>query len=220
MRARAIPANQPPVLLQVTRWLPLPLLLLGLHLPAALAQEAASPPPQLVPSVVTSTPVTAPSPGPATMTPAPGSSSTSLPKPATVPASDRGAVPQPTTPLVNPPAPERGGAWPFLLSCLCGPRIGLEYNEGKQPTSVEYLNFFVRVIVPIQAMGRNGIPGFCASCCIGPRVGMQLDRRKIRTLEWFRVVPFLNVYAAIVNSFEAADGMTMSEIAEAEHLER
>jgi len=135
------------------------------------------------------------------------------------------AAPAPAAPAApsaaTAPAPaDRGGAWPFLQSCLCGPRIGLEANEGSPATGIEYLNFFIPIIVPIQALGKNGVPGCCASLCIGPRVGMQLDQRRIRTLEWFRVVPILNIYAAIVNGFEAGEGRTMGEIVENEGLAR
>lgn len=149
--------------------------------------------------------------------------------PGAVALAQEAAAPAP----VGAPAPvaasttARGGFWPFVQSCLCGPRIGLEANEGQPATPVEYLNFFIPLVVPIQALGRNGIPGFCASCSIpwlaygmGPRVGMELDRRSIRTLEWFRVIPILNVYAAIVNGFEAGEGRTMSEIVAAERLEK
>ena len=116
--------------------------------------------------------------------------------------------------------PGRGGFWPFVQSCLCGPRIGLEANEGRPATALEYINFFVRVIVPVKALRKNGMRGCCASCCIGPRVGMQLDERRIRTLEWFRVIPILGVYASIVSGFEASEGRTMSEIVEAESMQR
>lgn len=140
-------------------------------------------------------------------------------------SSARPATAAPAAPAAQPaaqlPAPaDRGGAWPFLQSCLCGPRIGLEANEGNPATGIEYLNFFIPIIVPIQALGTNGVPGCCASLCIGPRVGMQLHERRIRTLEWFRVVPILNVYAAIVNGFEAGEGRTMGEIVEAEGMAR
>jgi len=153
-----------------------------------------------------------------------------VPPPAAAsPAAPAAASPAAPAPLAVDAAPPAGpgGFWPFVQSCLCGPRIGLEANEGRPATAVEYLNFFIPIIVPIQTLGSQGFPACIASCSLpmcawglGPRIGEQLPARKIRTLEWLRVVPVLNIYASIVNGFEAADGRTMSQIVEEERLQR
>jgi hypothetical protein len=122
------------------------------------------------------------------------------------------------------PAPSRsaGGCGPFFASCCLGPRVGLEMNEGKPINVLEWL----RLIIPAPIMAifqggkENGVKGYFASCCIGPRVGQQLDKRKIRTLEWLRLVPVVNIVAAIMVSVEAGSGKTMVEIEKAEGLKR
>ncbi len=138
--------------------------------------------------------------------------------PPTSPQAEAVPVPVAPAPSAAPPL-QPGGFGPFLQSCLCGPRIGLEANEGKPLTGAEALNGFLRVVVPLQALGQYGVGACFASLCIGPRVGMQLHERRIRTIEWMRLVPVVNVYAAVVNGFEAAEGRTMSEIAEGEGLD-
>lgn len=67
-----------------------------------------------------------------------------------------------------------GGAIPCLSSCLIGPRVGLELNEGKPIEINEVLNLFIPCIIPYSAFDKNGIKGCLYSCCVGPRVAVPL----------------------------------------------
>jgi len=115
-----------------------------------------------------------------------------------------------------------GGAGPFFASCCLGPRIGTEYNEGKAIEVDEWLGLIIpRPITAIfQGGSNNGFNGYMASCCLGPRVGEQLDKRKVRTLEWLYLVPFVNVVSAVIVSVEAGKGKTMSQIESKESLKK
>ena len=121
----------------------------------------------------------------------------------------------------------KGGAGPCLASCCIGPRIGLEMNEGDSVEILEVLrlapyvggliNLYVAYDYGYKAAGANG---FLASCCLGPRIGKELDGRKIRTIEWLRLIPVINLYAVISVGMEAYGGKTMAEVAEEENLSR
>ncbi|MFC1724376.1 hypothetical protein ACFL4T_02025 [candidate division KSB1 bacterium] len=119
---------------------------------------------------------------------------------------------------------EKGGISPFLQSCIFGPRIGLEANEGKPVTVLEVVNAFVLpglpIIIPIKAFFKNGLKGFLGAGCIGPRVGMQMDTRKIRDIEWLMVIPIIDLYARFTTGWEAYKGRTMMEIIAEENLNR
>ena len=119
---------------------------------------------------------------------------------------------------------ERGGLSPFLQSCIFGPRIGLEANEGKPVQLLEIVNAFVLpgipLIYPIKAFIRNGIKGGFYGCCIGPRVGMQADVRKARDIELLSAIPVLGLYPRFTIAWEAYKGRTMSEIEREENLKK
>lgn len=116
----------------------------------------------------------------------------------------------------------KGGAGPFFASCCLGPRIGLEYNEGKQIETDEWLGLIIpRPILAIfQGAKNNGFGGYMASCCLGPRVGEQLHERNIRTMEWLYLVPVVSIVSAIMIAAEAGQGKTMTEIESAENLKK
>ena len=124
--------------------------------------------------------------------------------------------------LVPTPVQSAGGAGPFFASCCLGPRIGTEYNEGTAIEVDEWLGLIIpRPIMAIfQGGSNNGFGGYMASCCLGPRVGEQLDKRKVRTLEWLYLVPFVNVVSAVVISAQAGQGQTMSQIESKEKLKK
>ena len=129
----------------------------------------------------------------------------------------------------------KGGINPCLASCCIGPRVGLEMNEGKEIVTSEWIgfggSFLYLVHSSLPMIGRaymaydrgattNGVEGFFASYFLGPRVGNELDHRKIRTMEWLRLVPCVNIYPAIAISLEAYNGKTMSEIEVKENLRK
>jgi len=121
-------------------------------------------------------------------------------------------------------AADGGGVSPFLQSCIFGPRIGLEANEGKPATFMEIMNAFILpgfpIIMPVKAFFKNGVKGMLAACLIGPRVGMQIDKRKLRDLEWLLLIPVFNLYPRFTISWEAYKGRTMSEIENEENLKK
>ncbi len=128
-------------------------------------------------------------------------------------------------------AEEKGGVMPCLASFFIGPRVGLEMNEGKQIETIEWIHFgsnfvpyvglVVKAYTSYEIGGKtNGAGGFFASCCIGPRVGAELNYRKIRTLEWLRLVPCINIYPFIKIPLEAYQGKTMTEIEQKEGLRK
>ena len=113
-------------------------------------------------------------------------------------------------------------------SCCIGPRVGLEMNEGIEIQQIEWIAFVANaVLAPLGSLisgvaqgSKNGAEGFFASCCIGPRVGEQLNERKIRTMEWLRLVPIVNIVPVVITGLDAYKGKTMSEIERAENLAR
>jgi len=122
---------------------------------------------------------------------------------------------------------EKGGVMPCLASCLIGPRVGLEMNEGKKIEMIEWAYAFggyvpiigtcVRPVTSYMIGGKeNGVTGFFASCCIGPRVGAELDQRKIRMKEWLQFC----CIGRILISLEAYQGQTMTAIEKKEGLRK
>jgi len=132
--------------------------------------------------------------------------------------------------------------WPGIQSVLFGPRIGLEANEGKPVTFIEKANLFVP-IVPFLAYQENGIKGFMTSAFICPRAGMELKVRKIRTSEWFGLIPIVGasvhlilthhsrtyviteavsagILSRLLPAYEALRGKTMTEIEKKERIKR
>lgn len=136
---------------------------------------------------------------------------------------------------------DRGGFVPCLATCLVGPRVGLEMNEGKELYDTEWIllgaNVLGSVVGPtsigplVSTAGRlyaayemggkkNGFKGALASYFIGPRVGYELHYRKIRRKELFLIIPCINIIPAVSIALEAYHGMTMSEIEKKENLRR
>ena len=118
----------------------------------------------------------------------------------------------------------KGGVGPMLGSCLLGPRIGLEMNEGEEIQLMEVLPLITGVfrlwISYDYGYNAAGYKGFLASCCIGPRVGKEFNERKIRDREFLYPIPIVNLYPWITIGIEAYQGKTMTEIAEEENLTR
>jgi hypothetical protein len=142
-------------------------------------------------------------------------------------------------------AGESGGSAPCLASCLIGPRVGLEMNEGKPINTSEWIGVIGSYAgssggfcLGISSLGglisfgcraymaydmgykANEFPGFAASYCIGPRVGNELNTRKVRMLEWLRFVPCVCIYPMIAIPLEAYQGKTMTEIEAKEGLRK
>ncbi len=139
-------------------------------------------------------------------------------------------------------AEENGGFVPCLASCLIGPRVGLEMNEGKEVTQSEWIGLGGTIIgnalaatsptlsslISLGANGykaydmgnKNGFEGILASYCLGPRIGNELDYRKIRTIEWLQLVPCVCIYPAIAIPLQAYNGKTMTEIEVEEGLRK
>jgi len=139
---------------------------------------------------------------------------------------------------------DKGGIAPCLASCLIGPRVGLEMNEGQDIQQSEWIALGGAIVggsmggvvgaglgsaistgtraYMAYEMGAkpNGFEGALASFCLGPRVGNELHYRKIRTVEWLRLVPCIQIVPALMISFEAFNGKTMSEIEVKEGLRK
>ena len=137
-----------------------------------------------------------------------------------------------------------GGFGPALASCLLGPRVGLEMNEGIEEIHLsEWIALggslvagsATGILLPIgnviytgtraymaYEMGgkNNGFEGALAAFCIGPRVGNELHYRKIRNKEWLLLIPCINIYPLISIPLEAYHGKTMTEIEIAEGLRK
>ena len=120
-----------------------------------------------------------------------------------------------------------GGVGPMLGSCCLGPRIGLEMNEGQPIEVMEVLplvpyvgGLFQLYLAYDYGYKAAGGKGFLASCCLGPRVGKELNERKIRSKEWLRLIPVVNLYPWISTGVEAFQGKTMIEIEKDENLSR
>lgn len=139
-------------------------------------------------------------------------------------------------------ADEKGGFVPCLATCLIGPRVGLEMNEGVEVYQSEWIMLGGQVlggsIVATSSLGgliqtatraynayemgakKNGLEGGLASFFLGSRIGNELDYRKIRTVEWLQLVPCVCIYPAIKIPLEAYKGKTMSEIEVEEGLRK
>jgi hypothetical protein len=121
----------------------------------------------------------------------------------------------------------KGGAGPCLASCLLGPRVGQEMNEGQSIDLLEVLPLLPYVggvfrlwIAYDWGYQAAGGKGFLASCCIGPRVGKELQERKVRTKEKLLLVPIVNLYPWISMGLEAYSGKTMAQIEKEENLRK
>jgi len=150
-------------------------------------------------------------------------------------AAEKPGVPVEDT-ITSIPSRGRGGIGPALASCMIGPRVGLEMNEGNDKI---YLSEWIAlggsmiggslskpftplggpIITATRAymaydMGgkTNGLEGTLASYCLGPRVGNELYYRKIRTLEWLQLVHCVCIYPMIAIPLEAYHAKTMTEI--------
>jgi len=112
----------------------------------------------------------------------------------------------------------KGGCMPAFTSCVLGPRIGLELNEGIPIETTEWLRLIgIGVIInDYEAYQKNGCVGCLLENFLGPRVGKQCDRRGVRTIEWISLV--LASIPRLYMALEAFDGKTMTQIEEEEHL--
>ncbi len=133
---------------------------------------------------------------------------------------------------------ENGGFVPCLASCLIGPRVGLEMNEGRDIETSEWIMLggtlisAAPVVGQIAATGtraynayvmgakKNGLEGGLASFFLGSRIGNELDTRKIRTKEWLQLVPCVCIYPMITIPLEAFSGKTMTDIEVEEGLRK
>ena len=145
--------------------------------------------------------------------------------------------------------PNAGGLTPCLLTCLLGPRVGAEHNEGRGTAVSEWVSlafFPARVFTGIHAYngktmtewaeereldirpippGRgNDSPGGIGSCligiCLGPRPAFEKNEgRQLRTKEILMFVPVVNVLMVILMSRESYQGKTMTQIAKDEGLD-
>ena len=137
---------------------------------------------------------------------------------------------------------EKGGFVPCLATCMIGPRVGLEMNEGKDINQSEWIMLGGQVVgggmtgsmvslgsaiitgtrayMAYDMGNKNGFEGVLASYCLGPRVGNELDYRKIRMKEWLSLVPCVCIYPMITIPLEAYKGKTMTDIEIAEGLRK
>tara|TARA_B100002003_G_scaffold229836_1_gene239497 strand:+ start:852 stop:1265 length:414 start_codon:yes stop_codon:yes gene_type:complete len=109
----------------------------------------------------------------------------------------------------------KGGVVPAAVSCMVGPRVGLEMNEGIPVETTEWLGL---VFFPIRALPGyqdSGVTGALIGAFLGPRVGGQYSYRNVRTKEWLGLL-----IGPILPALEAFQGKTMTEIEEAEGLRK
>jgi len=137
-----------------------------------------------------------------------------------------------TASAAAPPAPStrstvKGGMGPMFISCLIGPRVALEHNEGSDVRSIEWISLILNVfgggtgrIVSALQGSKNGLSGAAVGCCVGPRAGEQFHERKLRGKEKLCFIPVVGGISHILMSLEALDGKTMSETEAAENLRR
>lgn len=117
---------------------------------------------------------------------------------------------------------EKGGTTPCLVGCCLGPRIGLEYNEGKEIETSEWLEL-VFIGFPINwfnAYSKNGFSGCLLEMFLGPRVGREYNKWNPRTMEWLGLIPVVTPITNILMCVEAYEGKTMTEISQREHLSK
>ena len=75
------------------------------------------------------------------------------------------------------------------------------------------------LVTSSMAKEKGGCLPFLGSCCLGPRIGLEMNEgKRVRTLEWVRLVPIVGLFAHLWISVEAFQGKTMSEIAKEENL--
>ncbi|MFH1897682.1 MAG: hypothetical protein ABH886_05515 [Candidatus Desantisbacteria bacterium] len=122
--------------------------------------------------------------------------------------------------LASAAADKKGGTVPAIASCLLGPRIGLEMNEGSSIRTEEWVNEYLFPIIPFEAFDKNGMKGCLTSCCICPRAGLEIKERKIRTVELMQLIPFVGFIPRAMIAVEAYQGKTMTEIEKAENLKK
>ncbi len=117
-------------------------------------------------------------------------------------------------------AGDKGGCMPAALGCFLGPRIGLEYNEGKPVETTEWLRLVgIGVLInDYEAFQKNGCIGCLLENFLGPRVGRQYDYRNVRIVEWITLVA--SPIPQVIMAFEAYQGKTMTEIEQQENLRK
>ena len=114
-----------------------------------------------------------------------------------------------------------------LVGNIVFPQVGSIYmaidpTTGKTMNQVRSAEALGGVAVNATAPKAKGGPlSFLTSCCFGPRVALEAnDGRQIRTLEWLRFIPVVNIYPALYLPYEAFAGKTMSEIVAEEGLDK
>ena len=139
---------------------------------------------------------------------------------------------------------KKGGVAPCLASCLVGPRVGLEMNEGQDVYQSEWIALGGALVGGAMGgavgaglggaiatgtraynayeMGAkpNGFEGALASFFLGSRVGNELHYRKVRTVEWLTLVPCIQIVPIAIIALEAFNGQTMTEIEVKEGLRK
>ena len=109
----------------------------------------------------------------------------------------------------------KGGVVPAAVSCMVGPRVGLEMNEGKPVEMMEWLGIWIFPLRALPGWNDSGVIGAIIGLYLGPRVGGQYSYRNIRTKE------LLGLFIGpILPTLEAFQGKTMTEIEEAEGLRK
>ena len=63
---------------------------------------------------------------------------------------------------------------------------------------------------------RGGMMGFIAGCCFGMRAGADYnDGKEIHWREWVLIIPVANIFFAIWNGVDGANGMTTADYTKA-----
>lgn len=142
---------------------------------------------------------------------------------------------------------DAGGITPCLLECYLGPRVGAEYNEGRNFSTMEILQLVAnigRIILaaqayqgktmteyakennldsrPIpQAHGANatkgGITACLIACYLGPRVA--LEHNEGRKVRTYDILRLILNIGTLLEALEAYNGKTMTQIVKDEGLD-
>ena len=142
--------------------------------------------------------------------------------------------------------PDAGGITPCLLECYLGPRVGTEYNEGRNFSTMEILQLVVgigHIILAAQAYqgktmteyakensldsrpippphgqvaAKGGISACLIACYLGPRVAF--EKNEGRKIRTYDILRLITI-GTILEGLEAYNGKTMTQIAKDEGLD-
>lgn len=110
----------------------------------------------------------------------------------------------------------------FVFSPVGTLYMAIDPASGKTMNQIKREEGLGGPVITAPAPSEKGGPiSFITSCCFGPRVALEANNgRNIRTMEWFTLIPLVNIIPVTYMCYEAYSGKTMSEIAASEGLDR